>query len=123
MIDASSEVYERRSWDDFFYWGDWNEVNVYVGPGNGGVHAVFFEALVALVVWRVENVDTQAAVRQMKSLQRHLCTCGKRVPIVSVEPVLVNKDGEPDKWSAGTSKPLGDGWPYYMELIQDADCP
>ena len=122
MIDASMEVYKRR-WD-FFYWGDWNEVNVYVGPGNGGVHTTFFETLVALVVWRFEGADTLEAVSQMKSLQRHLCALGKRVPIISVDPVLVNEDGETDKWSAGTSKPLlNSGWPYYMELIQDADCP
>lgn len=111
--------------------GDNNEVNVYVGRGNGGVQSAFLDALSALVVWRVTTTDVREGdatrgqlraedVDVMTRLQAHLKTLGKRVPIIGIRPAEHYTTRGRGEWTPGERLVLNSGAPYYLELIKDA---
>ena len=92
------------------------QVNVYVGPGNGGVSRVFLDSLVALVVWRVTDSSLRASHREqdvqlMLQLQDHLASLGKRVPVIGLRPTEYNSNYARDEWSPGQRTTLNSGAP------------
>lgn len=71
--------------------GTYNEVNMYVGPGDGGVRQSLMEALVAIVVFRREPgrlsaADDDAELRPWQRLAAHLSRLGLHVPLVRLSP-------------------------------------
>lgn len=92
------------------------QVNVYVGPGNGGVSRVFLDSLTALVVWRVTDSELRASnraqdIQLMLQLQDHLASLGKRVPIIGLRPTEYNSNYARDDWSPGQRTTLSSGPP------------
>merc|ERR1712196_428168 len=60
----------------------WNEINLYVGPNDGGVQQVLSNNLVGLLY--VRNYGNDRELQQLRQLRDHLSTLGKRVDIFAV---------------------------------------
>ena len=97
-------------------WGDvawqhlWNEVNLYVGPNDGGVQRVLADNLLGLLY--VRNYGNEQELSQLRQLRDHLSQFGKPVQIfaLTTEP---NHDIE--TWDGELVDLLA--WPYSLEII------
>ena len=99
---------------------DWNEVNMYLGPGDGGANRVFLSALRALVVWRTLNARSrQRDLNDMLRLQAHLDSLGKHVPIIGVRPAAFNSAAARRHWTPGRPLGLSSAAPYALELLRE----
>lgn len=70
----------------------WNEVNFYVGPGDGGLEHVLWKNLLGVVHIRADgDEDVEANERRMRHLAKHFRSLGAQVPMFSLhaEPVEV----------------------------------
>eukprot|EP00966_Prymnesium_polylepis_P108735 2517414-Prymnesium_polylepis.2 len=85
FIDTMRAHYIQRKWEGLneWYFGTlWNEVNLYVGPGDGGVEQIMWDSLIGLVF--VRNTGNADDLGNMRELAAHIKTLGRDVPMFAI---------------------------------------
>ena len=89
FVDTMRAHYTQRQSEglnDWFFGTLWNEVNLYVGPGDGGIEQTMWDSLIGLVF--VRNTGNDDDLQRMRALAAHIKTLGRDVPMFAVSAGL-----------------------------------
>ena len=90
------------------------EINMYGGPGDGGLQQALMQHLEALLYDRTMGVDVD--LQALKQLQAHLRTLGKDVPIVEIS---MERPKSLHLWDDERLRPINlTEAPYGMRLVE-----
>jgi len=85
FIDTMRTRFVQRQRDNLQDWNSgtlWNEVNAYVGPGDGDIERTMWDSLLGLVY--VRNTGDDKDLSRMRDLAAHIKSLGKDVPMFAV---------------------------------------